>query len=164
MMSAIENWFGQLLPRERILVLVATGLIVVSVIYLAGIKPLYSGATETATRVADKEVLLQQLQQAAARVAPATSNTPVQGSNQSIVVIIDRTTRIRNLSPYLKRNQPDGKSGVRLRFENAPFDELVTWIAELESGYGMSTSSTSIDGTGAPGRVNCSIVLTRQGS
>ena len=82
--------------------------------------------------------------------------------NESVVVIIDRTTRSRQLARYLKRNQPDGPTGVRVRFEGAPFDTLMTWIGELKNEYGMSISTANFD-SGATGRVNCSLVMTKSG-
>ena len=36
------------------------------------------------------------------------------------IVLVDRSTRERGLSSYLKRNQPEGNGGVRLRLETPP--------------------------------------------
>jgi type II secretory pathway component PulM len=52
---------------------------------------------------------------------------------------------------------------VRLRFEGAPFDQLMSLLGELENSYGMSPSNASFDSVG-PGLVNSSLVLTRNGN
>jgi len=146
------------------MVAVCGAVVVLALIWTMGIQPLYSGSAQLQEDVTSKQAQLANLQELASRV---TSTTPVQararqGSNDSIVVIIDRTTRDRSLANYLKRNQPEGTSGVRLRFEDAPFDPLVEWLGELSQTYGMITVSASFDESG-PGRVNCNIVLERPG-
>ena len=143
------------------MVSVAAAFVVGAVIWLVLLQPLYSGSAQLATRVDNKTAQLADLQSRVARMPKASANKPVQGANQSLVVIIDRTTRERSLEGYLKRNQPEGTNTVRLRFENAPFDDLVTWMASLRSDYGLRATSASMDLAGPPGRINASLVLAR---
>ncbi len=112
--AQFNTWVRSMTPRERLMVAAASVLIVIALIWLLLLNPLYSSQEQLAQRVNGKSTLLVELQQrAASRVSqPATSN--IQGLDQSIVVVIDRTTRLRGLSPYLKRNQPDGNNTVRL--------------------------------------------------
>jgi general secretion pathway protein M len=161
----IRDWWEQLAPRERIMVSVCGVFISVALIWSMVIRPVYSGSAQLKEEVASKQAQLANLQELAGRITPANPGQPAtrRGSNDSIVVVIDRTTRERSLAGYLKRNQPEGDSGVRLRFEGAPFDPLVEWLGELNQAYGMITVSASFDEAG-PGRVNCSIVLQRPGA
>ena len=80
---------------------------------------------------------------------------------KSLVVLIDHSTRERGLGAYLKRNQPEGANGVRLRLENTPFDELAAWLGEVQSRHGLAAVSASFDPSGELGRVNSSLVLER---
>ncbi len=162
----IREWWQQLAERERILVALCGVVIVLAVVWLAIIQPLFKGAADLEENVATKQGRLSNLQELAAQYqGSAASNGGGgggAGGNDSIVVVIDRTTRERSLAGFLKRNQPEGNAGVRLRFENAPFDDLVDWLGELNQNYGMITVSANFDEAGT-GRVNCSIVLSRQG-
>ena len=164
----IKDWFIQLAPRERVMVLVCGAVVVLALIWQLLINPLFTNTANLDKRVADKTAQLATLQEQAGQVwvADGTSGAsaaPTGGANQSIVVIIDRTTRSRQLAQYLKRNQPDGNSGVRLRFEGAPFDTLMEWLGELKNSYGMTVTSANFDESGT-GRVNCSVVIVRSGS
>lgn len=165
MISAIRTWFEQLKPREKLIVSVGTLVVAVALIVGLGIRPLYVNSARTAERVANKEALLARLEQAAARLNPAGrgSASAIEGAGQSLVVVVDRSARNLGLGQYLTRNQPDGNTGIRLRFEDAPFDDLIAWIAEIQTRYGMTTVSANFDQTGAPGRVNCNLVLDRPG-
>ena len=161
---AVNAWLRGMTPRERIMVATAAVFVDGALVWLLILNPLYTAKASLTERVADKASLLAQLQQRAAAGSPVSNGPEVQGLDQSIVIVIDRTARLRGLSEYLKRNQPDGNNTVRLRFENAPFDDLVTWLSEVKTGYGLATTSASIDVAGPPGRVNCSIVLERSGA
>jgi len=160
----MQDWLAQLSQRERILVLSCGALVLVALLWTLAVRPLFERAANLDARVAQKTAQLANFQELAGQYQPAGSGRPggLQGRNQSIVVVIDRTTRQRQLDRYLKRNQPEG-NGVRLRFEGAPFDSLVGWLGELRDRYGMTTQNASIDQAG-PGRVNVSLVLNRQGT
>ena len=164
-MLAIRDWFEQLKSREKLIVSVGTVVVTVALIVSLGIRPLYVNSARTAERVANKEALLAKLEQAATRLSSANRGSAgaIESASQSMVVVVDKSARSFGLGQYLTRNQPDGGTGIRLRFEGAPFDDLVTWIAEIQTRYGMTTVSASFDQAGARGRVNCSLVLDRPG-
>ena len=160
----LQKWLRGITPRERLMLGVAAVFVIIALLWLLLLNPLYTSKTKLEIRVTEKSALLSELQLRALQHSSSSDDaSPVQGLNQSIVVVIDRTTRLRGLSNYLKRNQPDGNNTVRLRFENAPFDDLVTWLSEVKIGYGLTTTSASIDLAGPPGRINCSLVLVRNG-
>lgn len=146
------------------MVMICGAFIAMALFWTMIVRPLYSGSAQLQEDVAAKQGQLANLQELASQIAPGGQVQSVtrQGGNDSIVVIIDRTTRERSLANYLKRNQPEGDAGVRLRFEDAPFDPLVDWLGELSQTYGMLVVSASFDGAGV-GRVNCNIVLERPG-
>ena len=141
-------------------------LVVIAIIVLGIVRPISSQTTRGHEIVADKRELLNDLERLAERLGPQqiTMSPVTAGNTDSLVLVVDQTTRNAGLAPYLKRNQPDGDSSIRLRFENAPFDTIVEWLAELESRYGLSTTSANIDMAAATGRVNCNFTLARSGA
>jgi type II secretory pathway component PulM len=83
-------------------------------------------------------------------------------SNESPVVIVDRTLRERGLNRTLKRQQPV-PNGIRVEFESVAFDDLVLWLGTLESDYAMTVQAASLSAAtqAGPGRVNASLTLER---
>ncbi len=160
--DTVEQWFAQLAPRERVMVSVCAVFVVLAGVWSLLINPLFVNTASLRATVSDKEGQLAYLQELASTIQPGSGDTVVMNRQDSVVVIIDRTTRSRQLARYLKRNQPDGASGVRLRFEGAPFDTLMTWIGELQNQYGMTISTANFDSS-ATGRVNCSLVINQNG-
>lgn len=159
----MQDWWQQLAPRERIMVAVCGAFIILALLWVGGIQPLYKNTAKLEQQVTDKQGQLANFHELAGQYVSAGGSSEPRArprSNESIVVVIDRTTRDWALASYLKRNQPEGTESVRLRFENAPFDKVVEWLGELNTNYGMSTVTANFDDAGT-GRVNCSIVLTR---
>jgi general secretion pathway protein M len=163
-LAVIQQWLDKLAPRERWMVMGGALFALVALIFALGILPVYRARDTAAERVAEQRQLLTDIEQVARRFgpqSPATAATPTR--NESVLVLIDRSTRERGLSSYLKRNQPEGADGVRLRMENAPFDELLLWLSDVQSGQGLAAVSASFDPAGEPGRVNANLVLSPVG-
>ena len=162
----MKEWFEGLEQRERLLVAIAAAMTVIAVVVLLIIRPISSQTTRGQELVADKTALLTELEQVAQRIGPQGGSAPTANltNTDSMVVVVDQTTRNAGLASYLKRNQPDGADSIRLRFENAPFDTVVSWLADLESNYGMSAGSANIDLGADAGRINCNFTLARAGA
>ena len=50
-----------------------------------------------------------------------------------------------------------------MEFEDVAFDQLVVWLGDLYSGYGMAVQngSMSLSSRREPGRINASLTLER---
>lgn len=163
MAALIREWLDTLAPRERHLVTGGAVVVVLALVWALGIQPLLSAHRRAEADVESRQALLTDLEQALRRFGPLgpAPSSAVPGGRQSLVVLVDRMTRERGLGAYLKRNQPDGATGVRLRLEDAPFDALVEWLLEAQTRHGLVVTSVSFDPSGQPGRVNTNLVLSQ---
>jgi general secretion pathway protein M len=163
--AALRAWFEGLAPRERLLISAAALLAAAAVAYAGIVEPII-GARARATEALDRNrQLLVDIEGVARRGGPQRSQpASAATSADSLVVVVDRTTRDLGLGAFLKRNQPEGPTAIRLRFENAPFDQLLEWLAAAEARDGLRPTAASFDPSGEPGRVNSNIVLARAGS
>lgn len=161
--AMLREWFDKLAPRERWLVLAAAAFAAFALVYALGVQPLYSARDRAALAVEQQRSLLADIEQVARRFGPQGNNNPAVPSGESLVVLIDRSTRERGLGAYLKRNQPEGADGVRIRLENVPFDDLAAWLAGVQATQGLAPVSASFDPTDEPGRVNSNLVLELTG-
>ena len=157
----MRDWFESLEQRERIFVLVGAVVVIVAVFWAGIWMPLDKGHREAQARVADWERSLTALKPLAA--SPQTLNdeqsTPV--STESPVIIVDTTLRTRRLGQP-KRSQPT-PNGIRVDFENVAFDDLVLWLGDLSSQYGMEVQAGSLSApsVASPGRINATLTLER---
>jgi len=154
----VRDWLANLSSRERQLVYAAAGLAGVLLLYLVLVLPFQSASHRIASRLEKKAADLAYMRQAAPRLVAASSGAAVN-SNESIVVLVDRTAREAGLGGALRDQSPNGQ-GVRLRIEGAPFDALVAWLGTLQSQYGVAIEAAVV-GSVSPGIVNASLTLTR---
>jgi type II secretory pathway component PulM len=95
-------------------------------------------------------------------VLPELRAAPVpQGGDQSLVVVVDRTTRDAGLAMHLRGTEPGGPNELRVRLEGASFDATVNWILRLQREYGVRIAAAAIERTAVPGAVNASVTLAR---
>ncbi len=158
----MQDWLASLSSRERYMVLACGAFVVLALVWALGVQPLIKQSSGLEERVDNKRAQLALMHERAAQVQPGSAGASGGNSGDSLVVIIDRTTREKDLAGYLKRNQPEGAQSVRLRFEGAPFDDLVSWLGELSDRYRMTTVNATVDQAGI-GRVNASLVIQRAG-
>ncbi len=162
----MKQWFFGLNERERLMVLIAAVLVAYAVVHLAVIAPLWGGSARLAADIPERQTLLAELKAAEAELSAQRRGgdgaQPIEGAGQSLVVIIDRTSREAGLGASLRRNQPTADQGLRVGFEGAPFESLVPWLAELQTRFGIGVESASFDTAGASGLVNATLVLERR--
>lgn len=162
----MKRWFLGLNERERLIVFITAALAAYAVVHLAVLAPLWHGSARLAADIPERQTLLAELKAAEAELGGQRRGgdraRPIEGAGQSLVVIIDRTSREAGLGAALRRNQPTPEQGLRVGFEGAPFESLVPWLASLQTRYGIGVESASFDTAGAPGLVNATLVLERR--
>ena len=162
-MQKLKDWFYSLQPRERTLVLCGGAALVLFAIYFFALAPFYSAVNSRAERVAKKQGDLAWMRSVGGEIlALGASATPANvPTNESLVVLIDRSARECGLGSSLTGQTPNGENGIRVRLEQAEFDKLVVCLGGLQQSHGVTIESANIDRTAKPGFVNASLVLTR---
>jgi general secretion pathway protein M len=158
-MNELRSWLGGLSPRERNLVYLAAVLTALALVYFALVLPITSAAAKRAARVEQKTADVAWMRQVAPQVMAAAGPGGAVGSEESLVVLVDRTGRQAGLGSAIRDQSPSGEHGLRLRLEAASFDVLVTWLMVLQQQYGVSVDTATIDAGAAPGLVNASLTL-----
>jgi len=159
-MNRVRQWFDGLKPRERLMV--QGGLAVLVLLLLAGglLMPLHASVSRAREKAETQRADLAWMQQHAPEIQ-ASAGSFVSSSDESPIVLIDRTGQEAGLSDSLRGTQPNGESGVRVQLESAPFDAMVSWLGVLEQRHGMAIESITVDRTVRPGLVNASITFTK---
>ena len=161
----MRNWFESLEQRERLFVSAGGVVLLVALIYAFIWLPLDKGQQSMSASIATWERSLADLQP----LSGLHSGNPNSGlasgvsSQQTPVVIVDQTLRARGLDNSLKRSQPTTTNGIRVEFDNIAFDDLVLWLGDLSTHFGMhvTTGSMSATSQAGPGRINATFTLER---
>jgi general secretion pathway protein M len=142
--------------RERRMVMIGGALAAVLLIF-GVLVPLDRSVSHAHARIGQKQADLAWMRGVAPELAAAG---PVQAvSQESLLVVVDRSAREAGLGSSLSGSEPSGAGGLRVRLEKAPFDTLVAWFARLSEQNGVRVDFASIDSAGQPGIVNAAVVL-----
>jgi type II secretory pathway component PulM len=78
-------------------------------------------------------------------------------SGQSLLTETSRSAQRFGIKP--NRLQPEGDDGVSVWFDGVPFNQLMSWLGDLEKRGTAAVRQISIDRQELSGRVNARIVL-----
>jgi len=161
----MKNWFLGLEQREQIFVGGGAIVVLIAVFHTLVWVPLDTGQESLAQEVDLWQRSLADLKPLTGMQPGTTDGRPnvANAGSQTPVVIVDQTLRARGLDRALQRSQPTTSNGIRVEFDNVAFDELVLWLGDLSSQYGMEVSSGSMSQTSqsGPGRINATFTLER---
>lgn len=160
----IKQYWSNLQPRERH-TLFAGGIVLIPLlIYALVIDPFYQELARLEKSVATQRELLVWMKQSAAEVKGLRKTTPgvKNVSGQSLMSTIDASARSTNLSGAIKQLRPEGQ-GVKVRLEDAAFDDMLRWLGQLNTRHGIAVSGLVMERLPQPGKVNASVVLGGEG-
>ncbi|HVF17826.1 MAG TPA: type II secretion system protein M [Steroidobacteraceae bacterium] len=162
-MQKLKDWFYGLKPRERAIVLGGAILVGLTAIYILALAPFYNNVATLSESVEQKKADLAWMRSVAGEMQVLGANQPMIATptDESLVVLVDRTAREAGLSSALTGQTPNGETGIRVRLESAAFDMAMMWLANLELSHAVAIESATFDRTSTPGLVNVSLVLNR---
>ena len=157
MIDALRTRLDALADRERRLVIVG-GAVALLLLLAAVLMPLERGVSQSAARIARKQADLGWIQQMAPVLASAPQAAPA--TQESLLVLVDRSARDAGLGQSLTGSQPSGNGALRTQFEKADFNRLIGWIAQLAQQNGVQAESASFESIpDSAGTVNAVVVL-----
>lgn len=162
-MQKLKDWYYGLQPRERAIIGGGAILVLLTAIYMLALAPFYRSVSTLTTSVEGKKADLAWMGSVAGEVQALSANQPMVATptDESLVVLVDRTAREAGLSSALTGQTPNGETGIRVRLEGAGFDQAMMWLANLELSHAVAIESATFDRTSTPGQVNVNLVLNR---
>lgn len=151
----------ELAPRERVMVMTGATVFAVTLLYLLIWEPLATAHRQREEGLQRARMLSVRIEQAAAQVTAGGAGRSID-RNQSLVSAVDQTSRSPILGKTPSRLQPEGDREVKIWFEDVPFANLLRWLQDLETRYGITASSAEVERGTAPGLVSARLTLVRE--
>lgn len=158
------DWWKSLRPREQLLVGTALAFSAVALLYLLVWEPVHTRKALLDRQIFAHEETLEWMREASVRVRQlqrGAAPTRVVGRDRSLLSVIDQTAKQANLRTAIKRIEPEGQSGAKVRIEDVPFDILVGWLGTLNRQYGVTVARANFEHAQKPGRVDSRLSLSR---
>ena len=164
MKSSFANMLGNLNPRERNALVIGGIILGVLLIYTVLWAPFSNKVEKLEHTVQEQRALQLWINTASAeaqrlRATKSTHSTAQNIAGQSLLSVVDQAAKQDRLGSALKRIEPEGASKVRVWIEQAPFDDVVLWMGNLQNTYGVRVTNVSIDRQGTSALVNARITV-----
>lgn len=156
----MKQFIANLSRRERVLLAAGAGGVLLVLLFLIAWHPFSRHVDRLRDSVTAQRELRVWIQQAAAEVKQLRGSAPARrGGGQSLLAAADSTARQHGLAAAMKRVEPEGTDKVRIRLEQAGFDDMTRWLELLVREHGVRIESITIDGRNQTGAVDARLTL-----
>ncbi|HET7315511.1 type II secretion system protein M [Salinisphaera sp.] len=167
-MNALKDWFYSLVPRERAMVSVAAVVVAIAVFYYGLWQPLNSAlanAREQVSAESNQARWMLGIRDEAQLLRSSSQRQEPKGQDQSLLSIVDTTSRANNLGDAVSHIQPQNDDEATVTLDKANFNRVLFWLRTLQRDYGVIATEATISRVeDAPGRVEARFTLVRGGS
>ena len=155
--TGIERRYRALEPRERFLLRVAGGVVLVAVLYAAVFSPVYQFREASLARYALQQDRLEWMRshETDARRQSDKESGPAS-SNRSLLTMIDATAQEANVR--LTRYRPESDGSVNVVIQQQPFNDVLRWTALLVR-EDLRIEQAAIDAEATEGVVNARLTI-----
>lgn len=153
----MKQWWAGLAQRERWLLGGALALSLLLCAYVLLWEPWWAQYQRLQQAVHKQRADLAWMRQAV--VALPSAAPKVQHDQRSLLARVDASMRAAGLTSAVKSTQPQGKHQLSVRLEAVAFEQLLTWLSQLEAQHALRLTQVSVERSADPGRVNAHLVL-----
>jgi len=160
----MKDWWLALNARERATLAIAGVALGAVIFFLAVWEPIFKQRDQLQVSVQSQRNNLAWMEGSATKLKglrAASGGQRIQGGDQSLLSIVDQTSKQANLRKYIQRMEPESGDGVRVWVDEADFDRFVRWLSNLERRYGVATARATITRGEKPGIIDARLSLNR---
>jgi len=161
----MKDWWESLQSRERYMVLIATALVSLVILYWLIWTPIASSRDNKQNRVdakRDTVIWMTQKKQEVEHLKRINPNLFKQSSdNRSLLAIVDTGAKNMGIRPAITRIEPKGDDKVQLTMEEIAFDYLIVLLGELERRNNIEVTDASLNRSDQVGKVTGRVTLVR---
>jgi len=155
--SGLGRWFYGRERSEQKIILALTALVALLCMWAFVWKPVSDWATLESNRHNNAQQLydwLQSNEQAARLAARSNQNSQAGGAR---ITTINKSAKAHDL--LVNRLQPESNGVVSVILQAQSFNQIVSWVSQLEENNGVVVDRANFDEQDAPGYVNAQIRL-----
>ena len=160
----IQHWYQGLAQRERQLVIAASVVIIITLLYLIIWEPIHKGIEGQTQKYKSQIDILDWMQTAATEIRTLKASGATKRStnnSQPVSLLVEKSTTMSGLKPYIRKLESTSDKGARVTIDAASFDQILLWLNTLQTQYGITVSSANLDRDDKPGAVNARMTLSR---
>ncbi len=156
----LARWRG-LQPRERLALIVAAAAILLLAFYLFLWSPMQKDLARLRVAVPQDRAKLAVMRAQALQIARLRTGSAQSSPN--ILSALEQSATTRGLRQNIGRIDPEGSNGARVVIEEVNFNNLVSWLADLQ-GRGIHVENAVLQRKPTAGMVSARLLLRSPGA
>lgn len=157
----MKTWFAQLNQREQVSVLVLAFALVLYCLYMFIWSPLHTMRDNLSRQNQGVAGSLERVDAMVSEIMQLRDSGARSSQRRNLTSLINRSTN--RLQLQVSRLQPNSRGEIQVRFEGAVFDDVLSWLHEMEYREGLLVREVSITPAGSTGRVNMTVRIAQAG-
>lgn len=149
---ALRDWFSARSAREQLLLGTAVALLAAWIVVTTVWQPLRDHRAALMAAIADRDRVIAMLG------SDVSATDATQRDDRPVPVIV--TVSSPEFGLTIRRIEPE-VTGVRVALAEAPFGDVIRWLAALEHDHGLVLDGLEMTRQPEPGVVSTTLVLTR---
>jgi len=130
MMNAFKQWWAEASSRDQLALIICAGFLFAYFLYVGVLKPVQDMREDEIAKNRALSGSLENVRNLAAQViAQQQSGSRTVNESRSLENIVQQTVSANGLQ--VASMNASGKTGVRIRFEEAPFEKVLKWLYEI---------------------------------
>ncbi|HED33519.1 MAG TPA: type II secretion system protein M [Gammaproteobacteria bacterium] len=162
-LAPANQWLSAQEERDRKIIIIGGIALIIMVFYLAIWEPINTRFEQQQSENESKRKLHSWMKGASAEIKAlksSGSNSISRTRNQSISSLADRSAATSGVKPFIEKIE-QSKTGVKVVLKAANFDQIITWLNNLQSQYGIFAVKVKVEKSRTEGAVDANITLER---
>jgi len=160
----MAKWWATLQAREKKTLIFGSIAFVLMMGYLFLVEPLIEHSDLLTTRVAAQKKLKLHLERVALEAKALRSSSggakKLSGSGKdTLLAVVSKTSRQNGIKESMKRITPEGSKKARIWLEEAPFDQMISWVTAISQSYAITVENINVSAEDEPGQVRAKLTL-----
>lgn len=152
------NWWRNLPPRERWIVSLGVAVLAFALVYFALWAPIKRDLTKLQKAVPENRAKLALMRAQAQQVANMRGQAPRTPTTGNLLSTLEQSATAKGLRQAITRMEPEGNDGARLNFDEVSFNNLASWLAELQT-QGVRVDTATVQRQAQPGMVSARVTV-----
>lgn len=148
-MDAFKEWWSQATSRDQLALVVGGAFLVVYILLMGVLKPIHEMRVKEEKKNNSMQNSLENVRSLAAKVMALNSGGDLNaGKRSNMEGVVQRSASENSLQ--ISSMSASGKDGLRLRFDEAPFEKVLKWLYDVETKHQFRIKDLSVAaGSGA---------------
>lgn len=157
-MDNIKEFWNQQSSRDQLYMVILGTCVAIYLLFMAVYQPVKNMRDAQMKTNESTAASLERVKALAAEyIATTASGTNKRGPSLDGVV----QSSLSKNSLRASAVDSSGKNSIRVRLENAPFDNMLAWLYDMEVSQGMLIKDVSVAGGASPGTVSVNLRLQK---